>query len=64
MIFILNGCLVVIRVIVLRAIFLVRVFGSFGIMIVNLKVVIGLIFFFIIFLMWFKIFLVDLEIFD
>lgn len=64
MIFILNGCLVVIRVIVLRAIFSVRVLGSFGIMIVNLNVVIGLIFFFIIFLTWFKIFLVDLEIFD
>lgn len=64
MIFILNGCLVVIRVIVLRAIFLVRVLGSFGIMTVNLNVVIGLIFFFIIFLMWFKIFLFDLEIFD
>lgn len=64
MIFILNGCLVVIRVIVLRAIFLVRVFGSFGIMTVNLNVVIGLIFFFIIFLTWFKIFLFDLEIFD
>lgn len=64
MIFILNGCLVVIRVIVLRAIFFVRVFGSFGIMTVNLNVVIGLIFFFIMFLMWFKIFLVDLEIFD
>lgn len=64
MIFILNGCLVVIRVIVLRAIFSVRVFGSFGIMTVNLNVVIGLIFFFIIFLTWFKIFLVDLEIFD
>lgn len=64
MIFILNGCLVVIRVIVLRAIFSVRVLGSFGIMIVNLNVVIGLIFFFIIFLTWFKIFLFDLEIFD
>lgn len=64
MIFILNGCLVVIRVIVLRAIFSVRVLGSFGIMTVNLNVVIGLIFFFIIFLTWFKIFLVDLEIFD
>lgn len=64
MIFILNGCLVVIRVIVLRAIFSVRVLGSFGIMTVNLNVVIGLIFFFIIFLMWFKIFLFDLEIFD
>lgn len=64
MIFILNGCLVVIRVIVLRAIFSVRVFGSFGIMTVNLNVVIGLIFFFIIFLTWFKIFLFDLEIFD
>lgn len=64
MIFILNGCLVVIRVIVLRAIFSVRVLGSFGIMTVNLNVVIGLIFFFIIFLTWFKIFLFDLEIFD